>query len=125
MVCRNGTVQFQIGPKPEIYGPLINHPVLPIGYTDNIPAKDGLWKPRYPLAPKTLPFVRISQPEWPQAWERAIAGLVSPPPRGDALPKSPHYGLGDDEDQPGGGTSASKKKSKSGIKPDGANTEAA
>lgn len=97
---------MQIGPKPEIYGPLINKPVLPVGYTSGIPAPDGLWKPKYPAAPKTIPFVRISQPEWPADWEAAVKNLVSPPPTGSAVPKPPNYKIGGGDDDSGNSTKA-------------------
>lgn len=90
-------MQMQIGPKAEIYGPLITSPTLPVGYTSPIPAPDGLWKPKFPAAPKMLPYVTVSQPEWPEEWEAAVKDLVSPPPTGDAVPKRPDYSPGGDD----------------------------
>ncbi|CCG82515.1 Probable exopolygalacturonase X [Taphrina deformans PYCC 5710] len=92
----NGTVQMSLTPK--TYGPLINDPVLPVGYTSGIPAPDGLWQPRYPPAPAELTYSPIAQPVWPKAWDEAISQMKSPPPSGSEIPKPPNWGTGDDVD---------------------------
>lgn len=92
----NGTVQISLAPK--VYSPLIDNPVLPVGYTDGIPAPDGLWKPRYPPAPAELAYHPIAQPSWPKDWDEAINKMKSPPPSGTEIPKPPKWGDGDDDD---------------------------